>query len=216
MRVKPMHNRRGEPARNRSLPNCNRQHSVPRAFTLIELLVSSVLAAMLMLAIVGLLRVTNAHSKAAERILRRHPATTILTDQIRRDFVNARHIEIRPQRVRLFGYTAQDWSTRRPTFRPAEVTYAIAAHRLGSTLVRQEIQRNKFVGKRSRTDLLWMGAAAIEVVRFDEPSHAAEGEDIAPSPPGMSPIPARLFVAIYDRDGEPLCTEEIFHHHAVN
>ena len=187
-----------------------------RAFTLIELLVSSILAAMLMLAIVGLLRVAAAQSKAAEHTLRQHPPTTLLVDQIRRDFANARHIDVQPQRVRLYGYTALDWRTRRQTFRPAEVVYAIAQHRLGSMLVRQEVQRSEFLGRRARTDPMWLGAAAIEVVQFGNSDEDADTEGVANSPPGMRPMPARLFIAIYKSDGEPLCSEEVFHHHTVH
>ena len=189
--------------------------SAKRAVTLIELLASSVLASLLMLALVGLLRTTAAQSRAARRMLAEHPATEILSDQIRRDFVNATHIEIRPNRVRLYGHMSQDWRTRRQTFRTAEVTYAVVSARRAQTLVRQETQFSEFAGQRSRLDVLWSGVAGLEVTRFDEADEELASEDSSLAPPGMTPLPARLLVSIHQLEGEPLLTQDIFHHHAV-
>ena len=192
--------------------SCQRRSSPP-GFTLIELLVSSLLAAMLMLAIVGLMRTTNAQSKAARRALEANPATSILADQIRRDFVNARHIEVRPNRVRVSGYMAQDMRTGKPTFRPAEVIYAIVPNRQSTHLVRQETQSNQVVGNRSRMDVMWSGVASLKIFSSDDTDE--EPEFAAPAPPGMISMPAHLTIALHTPDGEQVLNEEIFHHHAV-
>jgi hypothetical protein len=165
-----------------------------------------------MLVIVGLMRTTNAQSKAARRALESNPPTSILADQIRRDFVNARHIEVRPNRVRVSGYMAQDMRTGRQTFRPAEVTYAIVSNRQNTWLVRQETQFNQTIGKRSRLDVVWRDVASLEVVSFED---SEEDLGSAPAPPGMTPMPEHLIVAIHNRDGKPVFNEDIFHHHTV-
>lgn len=195
---------------NTTLNKLRRRRLAPHAFTLIELLASTLLSAMLMLVIVGLMRTTTAQSKAARHALQSNPPTSILADQIRRDFVNAKHIEIRPNRVRVAGYMAQDVRTGRQTFRPAEVTYAIMSNRQTTWLVRQETQFNATIGKRSRLEVAWSEVDGLTVVSLDD----AEGES-AVAPPGMKPMPSHLIFTIHKRDGQTVLREDIFHHHTV-
>jgi len=187
----------------------HRQHLPPGAFTLIELLAASLLAAMLMAVIVGLVRTTHAQSRAAQRALAANPATSILTDQIRRDFVNARYWAVLPDQVRLSGYIAHDLRTRRQTFRRAEVTYAVVSNRQGSWLVREETQIDEVIGRRSQRDVVWHGVAGLDVAALDnsqfEPAAGA-------APPGMTPVPSHLTVEIRGQSGKTVMYEDIVHH----
>lgn len=190
-----------------------RRRLLPDAFTLIELLASSILAAMLMIVIVGLVRTTHAQSRAARRAWEANPATSILADQIRRDFVNARHWEMRSNQVRLSGYLAQDLRTGKQTFRPAEVVYAIVTSRQSTWLLRQEAQFDEVIGKRVRRDALWQGAAALEVVPGSDDAEFESASGAAP--PGMTALPSRLLLAVRDPSGKPIFDEEILHHDIV-
>jgi hypothetical protein len=168
---------------------------------------------MLMLAVLGLMRTTNAQSKAVQRALAANPSTSILADQIRRDFGNARHIGIGANLVRLSGYMAQDLRTRRQTFRPAEVTYAIVSNPRGTWLVRQESQFDPSFGKRARRDVLWQGAATLNVIKLADSDVASAAST---APPGMSPMPTHLIIAIHKSDGGTVFREVISHHDTVN
>jgi len=164
---------------------------------------------MLMLALVGMLRIV-ASEQAMVGATDTLPAQRRLADQLRRDLLNARHLQVQPQQLRLVGLIAQDASTRIPTLRPAEVTYRIAAGGTGNRmLVRSEVPLD--VPQRPvHSDVVWWGATGIEVTRFDSLDDSEDADEVPVS--GLSAMPDHLLIVVRGPDDRLVVSEEIFHH----
>lgn len=194
--------------------------AVPRGFTLIELMAAAALAVVLITALSGILAHLARQHRSAERAAAAFPDTSLLADQLRRDFGHAVELEVGPSRWRLVGPLAEDRATRLPTLRRAEVTYAVANWGGEPWLVRRVVDLS-VPGQRPRFDPVWRGAAALAVVSQDALNtlpaagpHAMAGGAVVAGvlgPRPLGPPPARFEVVVLDAAGRPLLREAILH-----
>jgi hypothetical protein len=91
--------------------------------------------------------------------------------------------------------------------------YSIATSHRSSWLIRQETQFDEVIGKRVRRDVLWHGVAVLDVVSASDDVEIESAFGAAP--PGMTPLPSHLTLAIRDASGKPVFDEDILHHNIV-
>jgi prepilin-type N-terminal cleavage/methylation domain-containing protein len=113
------------------------------AFTLVELLVAIVLGSILMGTLMGVLRRSFSEITVATRDDPSLTRNVLLLEQLRRDFSNARRLQIGIDRFELEGFIHRDPDTLIATQRPARVTYQIRRDRNQSLLVRSQIESNQ-------------------------------------------------------------------------
>ncbi len=113
------------------------------AFTLIELLVAIVLGSVLMGTLMGVLRRSFSEITVATRDDPSLIRNVLLLEQLRRDFSNARRIQIGIDRFELEGFIHRDPDTLIATQRPARVIYEIRRDRNQSLLVRLQMESNQ-------------------------------------------------------------------------
>jgi len=113
------------------------------AFTLIELLVAIVLGTILMGTLMGVLRRSFSEITVATRDDPSLNRNVLLLEQIRRDFSNARRMQIGIDRFELEGFIHRDPKTLIATQRPARVIYEIRRDRDQSLLVRVQMEGNQ-------------------------------------------------------------------------
>ena len=182
------------------------------ALTLLEMLAATVIASMLFVALTSLLRTTANQERAVESKLERQPATQLLADLLRRDLTNAHYLQSSPSGVRLVGTIAQDWNTREPTGRLAEVSYRVAKIGAVPWLLRREVHLDVTSTQRAREELIWSGASAIEILADNQDF---DDETLAPPPRyavGMLPVPGLMAIVVRQTDGTPLLNMQVRHH----
>jgi len=113
------------------------------AFTLIELLVAIVLGTILMSTLMGVLRRSFSEITVATRDDPSLNRNVLLLEQLRRDFSNARRMQIGIDRFELEGFVHRDPKTLIATQRPARVIYEIRRDRDQSLLVRVQMEGNQ-------------------------------------------------------------------------
>ena len=113
------------------------------AFTLIELLVAIVLGTILMSTLMGVLRRSFSEITVATRDDPSLSRNVLLLEQFRRDFSNARRMQIGIDRFELEGFVHRDPKTLIATQRPARVIYEIRRDRDQSLLVRVQMEGNQ-------------------------------------------------------------------------
>lgn len=113
------------------------------AFTLIELLVAIVLGTILMGTLLGVLRRSFSEITVATRDDPSLNRNVLLLEQFRRDFSNARRMQIGIDRFELEGFVHRDPNTLIATQRPARVIYEIRRDRDQSLLVRVQMESNQ-------------------------------------------------------------------------
>lgn len=173
------------------------------AFTLIELVASAVLTAMLM---AGLLSVVWSAARDTNQLRRtessRFPAT-LLINQMRTEFINARGMAIDSSGVTLSGLIGQDPKTRQPTMTPGLVRYEI----------RRAIGRN-VLWRSSNTaagEPAWIGVSALRIEPLSEAD--AENESLPePATGGMPELPLSFRITMLGDQGQVLWREVIHHH----
>jgi prepilin-type N-terminal cleavage/methylation domain-containing protein len=175
-------------------------------FTLIELVASAVLAAILMGAVVNimwsvrrdLIRIRAADASRAP--------VTILADQMRIDFQNARGMVIDGAGTTLHGFLDRDESSDEMSLRGGRIRYEPAAVADQSVLVRRVL-----TGSGSVAEAVWFGLGGLRI----EPLQQADSGElmIGPATGGLPPIPSRFRVVLTGSDGRPLW-REVFDHHA--
>jgi type II secretory pathway pseudopilin PulG len=107
------------------------------AFTLLEMIVAGVLMALLMTAVVGVLRELL---QERQRFETSHADLfpESLVRQLRRDIVNARLLRQRPTQIDLWGYGVQEPSTGQPLLTGGIVSYHIRPGTHGGLLFRSQ------------------------------------------------------------------------------
>ena len=113
------------------------------AFTLIELLVAIVLGTILMGTLMGVLRRSFSEITVATRDDPSLNRNVLLLEQLRRDFSNARRMQIGIDRFELEGFIHRDPKTLIATQRPARVIYEVRRDREQSLLVRVQMEGNQ-------------------------------------------------------------------------
>lgn len=177
-----------------------------RGFTLIELIASIVLASMMMAALMNIvwsvLREMN-RMQAAET--NRFPVT-ILADQLRHDFLNARGVMADANGMTLHGYLDRDPKTDQASMLAGRVRYEIVASRDSRVLVRRVIDKNK-----GKSEPVWNGVGTLgfEAIVQSQPGDLLLGAETG----GLPPAPGRFRVTMTGADGQILW-REVIHHHA--
>ncbi|NND99090.1 MAG: hypothetical protein HKN47_17370 [Pirellulaceae bacterium] len=175
------------------------------AFTLLELLVSSVLTALLMIALLSVLRSALQTSRQADNLNHRSASPLWLAEQIERDIRNARGIQAGPNEVRLFGSLGRD-KNGMPNYRPAYVGYRIGRN----GLARWE---SGSVDPGRGASLVWFGATQLRVDLAS--SDDDESLTRAPDPSqtgGLQPIPPSVQLIVVDQFAAPVVSLDIDHH----
>ncbi len=199
-------------SRTESIKRMNKRSGL----TLIELAVATLLSAILMVLIGGVLR-SVAHQRVwALQQGARAPATSVLADQLERDLANARNLTAGRNSLRLQGLLAEDPATHLPLQRPAEVVYSIETLAGEPCLVRTIVQTGGGRARRAARMVLWIGAVRIETEQLRLPAvlpaAQADGETSeSRSPRAADPnqMPARAEVVVYDRGGNVLCRVDV-------
>jgi type II secretory pathway pseudopilin PulG len=180
-----------------------RRRSPRTAFTLIELVASAVLTAMMM---AGLLSVVWSTVRDTNQLRQsetsRFPAT-LLIDQMRTDFMNARGMAIDSSGVTLHGFLGCDPTTRQPLMTPGLVRYEIRR-----AVGRSVLMRSTSAGL---TEPAWFGLSAL---RIDPLSESDPENDLLPEPEtgGLPEVPLSFRITMVGDQGQILWREVIHHH----
>lgn len=150
-------------------------------------------------ALTSLLRCFADQKRALNRLAENNPPTQQLVDQLRRDLTNARSVRSEPRSLTLVGNLAQDWETRSPTGRRAEVTYLIKTIASESWLIRREVHLDGTSSQRRRDEPIWRGATRIELIANSEAS-------------SDSTMPTRMRLVLHRENAKPLVELNVVHH----
>ena len=158
----------------------------PRAvgFTLLELVVAAVLIAILVTAVVSVLRVLLAETRNTDA-----SAAAVLPESmarlVRRDVMNARSYRLDNSQLDLLGYVGQDGDSGRPLLTLAIASYQIRATQRGGLLLR--VQHSLDSGSRmmnmansTSAQPLWLGVSSIRLT-----SNYLENRDVSLLPPAV-------------------------------
>jgi len=129
--------------------------------TALELLAALVLAALLLGAVSGFLRVLAARQKVLLEEARFVPWHRPLLERLRWDLDNTRQFELAPDRLRLVGYGGRDAAMHAPTHRPTEVLYQLVRAADHVWLVREETQLDGISNQNRQRELVCSGITAI-------------------------------------------------------
>jgi type II secretory pathway pseudopilin PulG len=178
-----------------------------KAFTLLELLVSSVLTAMLMVALLSLLRSVARTSRQVEQLQVATASTEILDSQLAFDLKNARGAQVGRNELILYGFLSRDGNGL-PTLQPSYVGYTIQP----AGLVRwQSAVPSARASAGSARSLIWHGAASM-TAEVDTLIDDSASSDIAKrNSGGLLPISARAKFSMHDAAGR-LITEVTVSH----
>jgi hypothetical protein len=182
----------------------NRQQARRRAaFTLIELVASAVLAAMMMAALLSIVWSAIRESNQLRASSAGRFPFTLLADQLRCDFHNARGMLVDPGGITLHGFLARDPNTRQPLLVPGRVRYEVR------TVGNRRLLTRRF--NASSAEPLWMAVSSFEV----EPLADLDPEE-APRPlpetGGLPELPLVFRVTLRGDQGRVLW-QEVIHHH---
>ena len=174
-----------------------------RGMTVVELLTATLLATMLMTAVLGVLRNLALQQKV---LFERQPVRTWrlpLIRQIRWDMINARQVVYQPGMLTLNGFAGRSFDNGRATGRPTRVIYYIAQNGSLGFLVRQEIHVDSLNEDNSRLELMLGNVHSMEMNRIDP------GGRRQPLSNRPAPAPARLQIRLSGPDGRTSILNEI-------
>ncbi len=175
-------------------------------WTLIELLAVTVVTALLMALLTGVLRSVVRQRDWIMALQEQAPSVTILQDQLRRDLDNTTHIVTGNGWVKLQGLLAEDPATRRPVHRSGEVVYAVVTIAGRRCLVRRVRETGGGPSGSVRQAVLYIGVSTITAQQFRTPrfpGEEGEATNVAP----LMPSSARI--ELYDDEGRLVCRVEV-------
>lgn len=194
----------------------------PAGFTAIELLVAASLAAMMSVAMMGILRSMSAQRRVLMEYRTPRTWQTLLATQLQQDLSHSEYLSWQPGEIRLTGLGATDPMSGEPLHRRAEITYLV--RKMGKTfcLLRSERPTTDALSKATRVDLVCTGVRVLEIrplqtnsEEIDWASLGLEDESSRNTPTDEATgfemaIPHRLRIAIrVDEKSEPLFDEVI-------
>ena len=189
-----------------------RGQSLRSGFTLVELVAALVIGSTLLVATLGVLRTATRYGKLARSDAQLQPAIGLLSDQLQKDFVNARAISFGVNSVAISGYMGQ--SSQQLALEPAIVVYEIRQAGTQFVLFRTETQPLA-VKRRTFRQPLVVGATSLNVVVHSESESEDDGPDLSFGVP-MRPIPDHLQIVIGDEDNQVLLQTDILHVSGLN
>lgn len=126
--------------------------------TAIEVLASTVLASLLMVAVLGVLRGLRAQEAALDLRLPVESWQSTLNSVLQQDLENSRTYELRDTALILNGLGGRDSTTGAAIWQPAVIAYAVVTDGERSWLVRREAPAN---GEPARQELMLAGVTEI-------------------------------------------------------
>ncbi len=108
------------------------------ALTTVELLVSTMLASMLMVALLGVLRGLRVQAAAMENIRPSKVWQTTLDQVFQFDLENSRRYQFDRKSLTLTGFAGRDPDSKSANWKPTMVTYEIVSDGTASWLIRRE------------------------------------------------------------------------------
>jgi len=192
-------------------------HAATGGFTLIELLAASLLAALMMAAIFGVLTSCFADVRQLEQSRESNPSIGLLREQLRRDIQNATGLQISNGSLTLFGYVATDPALRMPTLARARVDYRLVRVQDELGLVRHEqtLAANGLPGG-NQSEVVWVGLGRLEVIPLgmsdEEESGIASSNTAPPDTGGLPPAPPAVRVTLFNASLQPILRDTIVHH----
>lgn len=194
------------------MPNLRmtRSSKQPAGMTLIELMVASALAAMLMVALTGVLRSLVIQQRTIAEGGLAMAWKDRLLEQMRWDLTNARRFSAEPSRLRLVGYGGRDFNSGNVAQRPAEVVYEVID---GNWLVRHEIHLDASTLHNRRSDLVCKGIGAMAIRRLEDsdrpPAVETHRDPKRSDAMPLGAIPDRLRLVLYGENKEEFINEPI-------
>ena len=159
-----------------------------KAFTTVELLVSTVLASILMVALLGVLRGVRMQAEAMES-LGTNPAWHATLDRVfHDDFANSTHCRFDGNSLTLTGFAGRQLESMAATWTPAIISYEIVRRDEFGWLVRSEKRidgNGAILGERK--ELVLSGVDSIRLLT-DSGSSQSDGRNQAGLPPSRAEI----------------------------
>lgn len=177
--------------------SCVRANSNYRArgFTLIEVLVATVIGAILVVAVLGVLR-----NLLRKENMPQLPISSILAEQLRRDFSNARYFRRTARGVEISGPVSRS-AAGDLLWTPGSVAFEVRRVSEGETgvLTRRDSSPSESRSRRAG-ELLWLGVGGIQVDSF-----VLDESDLPISPQakaqGWQPLASSFELSLYDDRG---------------
>jgi hypothetical protein len=182
--------------------------------TLVELLAASALAALLFVALSGVLRSLAIQRRTLLAGKTTEPWRVQLAQQLRWDLANARTMKSRFGELRLVGYGSCDFATGEPTFQRSEIVYFVRNIGKGLWLMRKETHPDDMTLDNYRTDLVCTGVTDLGVIDLEADVNDEGFDDdmlqhSAASDP-LQPVPNRLrLVLVGERQGSRMLDEVV-------
>jgi prepilin-type N-terminal cleavage/methylation domain-containing protein len=134
-----------------------------RGFTLIEMVVALTLSAILLVILNGVLQRCFAEMRAAQNDPLVH-STTLLVEQLRRDFTNARQLRMGPNRFELVGFLQRDTKSLVSTQLPARVVYEIRKNGKQALLIRIQYVQTNAMSVTASVEPVWEGLESMTLM----------------------------------------------------
>ncbi len=123
----------------------NRSHNVRQGLTAVEVVASTLLASMLMVAMIGVLRGLKAQEAALETRLPTPSWQAALDHVLQQDLVNSRTYVTSPTALVLKGFAGHNSQSGAANWQPTTITYQIVEEDERNWLVRHEGERHELV-----------------------------------------------------------------------
>lgn len=172
------------------------QRCVRNGLTLVELLAATVLSALLMAAVLGLL---TSVTKAQTVVLREHgipaPWQQRLEEMLRWDLENSRSIRTTETGFELSGFAGRNLSTRIAIHCPCIVEYEVIAAGDRTHLIRRESHIESLNIDNSNSDLVCLDVSKITIGPTLDRTQASATDQASPAIPN-GPLPGQVNVSL--------------------
>lgn len=176
-------------------------HKARHGLTLVELLAATILASMLMVAVLGVLQSLTRQQKMLLDLNQTEPWQARFWEQLEWDLTNSRTVQVTPEKIVLEGYAGRDAGTQTLTHRPTRIEYSVLQTEATSLLSRYEVETGSRSLQEGVSEVLGVGIKQI-LLSASEPSLPAEGseQEISVSPLQEGPIPDQVYVTLVPTD----------------
>lgn len=197
---------RASPSAALRLPGPLAGHGIRRVgLTAVEVLVSTLLASLLMVAMLGVLGGLKAQQAALQTRTPQRSWQRLLDAVLQRDLENSRSYELTGNALILRGFAGRDLQTGNPSWKPTTVLYQILSDKNRSWLTRRELTTVGTSALAGRTELVLAAVEAIRTSQWAQRDEAGGGLPPAARQQGETPIVDGLIIEFWGTDrGGPL------------